>query len=1008
MRDNEEKLVIKISGDSTHFNDTMKGVGDTIKQTGKAIESASKGIKSDIADATSTTKRDFGTWTADISAQMKSFSDTMETLGTKLTKTFTVPLALLGGVAIKSAMEHEDSLGAMEAIYGDSSASIVGSIRNIDSAFGISQSNAFTWSAEIGSMLQELGGLSADEAGKMSVNLLQMAGDMAAMYGGTVEQAYNAIKSGLIGQSRPLLRYGVVTDVNTLKTSALNSGLIKAGEDFTRDMRATAFMDTLFDQTSKIAGQAKRELGNASGQVRSLKAEMSDLAAEIGLQLLPMFVDVLGIVKDVIDWFSNLEEGTQKNIIKIGLFAAAAGPFAKVLSSVSDAASVVVGGFGKLVTAAKDAGGLPGMAAKIKNTIIPALSSPLGIVGAAAAVIGAFVLIANNADTTANRIAGLKKENKKLDETMRDNIAAATGQAESAIYLAERFEYLNGKTDRTKEEQAELVAIVQELNGLYSDLGWEIDKTTGSVEGNTKAVYNLIEAQLTESIMASYNERIIEYYKQRKDAVDELARVEEERARQERENAEKWESLSKTQQQSRYNYDTYGPGASYEYLNNDIELAYAHLQELDAGFNETIAGIANVPNEVKEIMSSVTGEYTQGFEDQANATIGGGEKISAALDQQELDRDYHRRAMGDLNAEELAQLEEYHAGMAQAYNTLIGKAEEYHKKYFSIEQEGIRKSELTAQQAKKNLDKSIEDYEDWAGNMKTIADRVPDDVLEELRRLGPEHSVLISTLDDMTDEELQDFIETWRKSGELSVDAATEELALIEEGAIGIVEAMVLAIGEQNSYINAVGMELGQQLYAGILDGIKQGSDPVKEKAEQLMRSAISSMERTAEISSPSKKTIKIGQYLAEGVGVGVLKGSNYVSQRAREIMNSAIASMKRTAQIYSPSKKTTEMGEQLGQGLANGLDEQRKLISRSAKGLMDAAADGINGSLEFQKPSLFSDGMDTFSFAGSRISQPGFNENNTTINLNGNYTFRDKDEMDYFMNQLELATRRA
>lgn len=32
----------------------------------------------------------------------------------------------------------------------------------------------------------------------------------------------------------------------------------------------------------------------------------------------------------------------------------------------------------------------------------------------------------------------------------------------------------------------------------------------------------------------------------------------------------------------------------------------------------------------------------------------------------------------------------------------------------------------------------------------------------------------------------------------------------------------------------------------------------------------------------------------------------------------------------------------------------------------------------------------------------------NTTINLNGDYSFRDKTEIDYFMNKMELAVRRA
>lgn len=1003
--ENDERLVIKIYGDATQFESTMKGVGDTIQDAGKAVEKASVGIKNDIADATSATKRDFGTWATDVSAKMKSFSDTMGTLGTKLTKTLTVPLALFGGIAIKGAMAHEDSLGAMSAIYGDSSDSIVGSIQNIDSAFGISQSNALTWSAEIGAMLQEVSGISAEEAGRMSVNLLKMAGDMAAMYGGTVEEAYNAIKSGLVGQSRPLLRYGVVADVDKLKSNASSSGMWQEGEDFTREMRSAAYLDTLFDQTTKITGQANRELENASGQLRSLKAEMSDLATEVGYQLLPIFVDVLGVLKSVVSWFSNLEEGTQKNIVKFGLLLAATGPVINILSKTTGGLSKVIGGLGKLATKAKDAGGLPGMASKIKSTIIPALTGPVGIVVASAAVIGVLALLVNTADTTANRLRHLKKESKKLDKAMRENVQAAEAQAGGALFLAERFEYLNNKTSRTKEEQQELVVIVGQLNSMYPDLAWEIDKTTGSVEGNTKAVYDLIEAQLTEALMAAYNDRIVEGLKERQKAVEELAIAEEKSEREARERAEKWESFTPEQQGQQYNYVMYGP--DYE-GSNDVELAYAHLEEIDAKNQELLANAANMPNQVNEFMGATTGAYKDGYEGQANATTEGGEKVSAEFSLQEQRREYHRRVLGDLNEEELAQLQTYHEGIAIAYNNLLGKAEEFHKKYFNIEQNGITQKKLTAAQAKANLDQSNKDYAKWAAEMETVASKVPEDVLVELRKLGPEHVLLIQDLNKMSDEELVGFVESWRLSAENAVDASTEELELIESGAVGIVEAMVIAIGEQNPYIRAMGKELGKELYAGVLAGIEEGNGPVITASKRLMNDSLDSMRNTAEIYSPSKATTKLGEYLAEGVGVGILNRSKYVSQRAKEIMDAAIFKMRNTAVINSPSKATTEMGEQLGQGLVNGLKSQTKSLAKTAGNLMKVVIDGIDGNLEFQKPALIGGGNDTFSFAGSGVNQSNFKEGNTTINLNGNYTFREKEEMDYFMNQLELAVRRA
>lgn len=75
-----------------------------------------------------------------------------------------------------------------------------------------------------------------------------------------------------------------------------------------------------------------------------------------------------------------------------------------------------------------------------------------------------------------------------------------------------------------------------------------------------------------------------------------------------------------------------------------------------------------------------------------------------------------------------------------------------------------------------------------------------------------------------------------------------------------------------------------------------------------------------------------------------------------------------------------------------------------------------------FKKPTLLANGQGVGDSANGQGSSPevvaplsdlkqmlGLNENtgNTTINLNGNYSFRDKEDMDYMLNQMALAVKR-
>ena len=105
------------------------------------------------------------------------------------------------------------------------------------------------------------------------------------------------------------------------------------------------YLDDAFDGVSETA----------DFQMRQSMAEVQDLLLEIGLKVLPIVVEVLqtltGWLERVADWWRELDDGTQENIIKFGILVAAIGPvliiFGKLIGFIGSAIIAV----GKFVVA---------------------------------------------------------------------------------------------------------------------------------------------------------------------------------------------------------------------------------------------------------------------------------------------------------------------------------------------------------------------------------------------------------------------------------------------------------------------------------------------------------------------------------------------------------------------------------------------------------------------------------------------------------------------------------
>ena len=357
--------------------------------------------------------RDTGITAEQVGKKMQDVGKKMTDIGKDLSMKVTAPLVAAGAASFKMAADLQDAMGATDQIFGKASDSVKKWADNLDSYYGIAEAEALEYANMMGTMLINIGGLTEEQAAKQAQTLIELAGDLTAMYGGTTADAVRALTGALKGNNTMLDNYGMAVNDAMIKTKALEMGLYDGTGQMDLATKQAATLALIMEQTGAAQGQAAREAEGASGSMRALVTEIKNLSTDIGEVLLPVITPFIQKLKDIVGAFSELSPGAQKAIIAIAGIAAAIGPLLLIFGPLISAIGTLITGLGAMSTAM--AGGatlIAGLTAGFPalGAAITLITGPIGIaIAAIAGLVAAGVLIYKNWDKikeTLDRVWG--------------------------------------------------------------------------------------------------------------------------------------------------------------------------------------------------------------------------------------------------------------------------------------------------------------------------------------------------------------------------------------------------------------------------------------------------------------------------------------------------------------------------------------------------------------------------------------------------------------------------
>lgn len=400
--------------------------------------------------------REFNTKLNNSQSKLESFGKRATDVGKTLTTGVTLPLVGLGTAALTMATRAETASRRTQTAFRDITGGtevLEDAINKLNEEFGLSETQATELLGRTGDLLRGFGA-TGDQALETSLEVQELATQLSAYNGIPVAEASDAITKALLGETESLKGLGVVirqTDVD-------QQVMLNGQEDLTGQARLLARAQATLELATSQSGDAISSFAEnqdtAAFQTSALLGDLKDLGVQFGNVLLPVFKDVVGELRDVVDWFSQLDDTAKENIVRAAAIAAAIGPVVLVV--------------GKATTAVKGLSTAMGFLAA--NPIVAAIA------GAAALTVGIVALVeaGDNWVDKQNEIAEAggrawregRVEAMKQAETLEDLTTVIPGLSQEMLDLAHE----TGNFTLALEEADRAASLESRLNMLRDSM----------------------------------------------------------------------------------------------------------------------------------------------------------------------------------------------------------------------------------------------------------------------------------------------------------------------------------------------------------------------------------------------------------------------------------------------------------------------------------------------------------------------------------------------------------
>ena len=271
---------------------------------------------------------------------IRKFGSNMKRIGGNMTRNITLPVIGLGAASIKAASDLEETRSKFNTVFSSIQNDAQNTAKAFEKSFGLSSQAALGMLSDTGDLLVGFG-FTEKEALNLSNQVNELAVDLASFtnFSGGATGASQALTKALLGEREAIKSLGIAITEADLKRFAEEQGLVF--KELDRVAKAQLTFELAVSQSQKAIGDFARTQGGFANQLRKLKGEFENLAAEFGTMLLPLAQKLVDAFRKVFEFLSKLSPEFKNNALNITLLVSAIGPLVFAVGTISSALAAV-------------------------------------------------------------------------------------------------------------------------------------------------------------------------------------------------------------------------------------------------------------------------------------------------------------------------------------------------------------------------------------------------------------------------------------------------------------------------------------------------------------------------------------------------------------------------------------------------------------------------------------------------------------------------------------------
>jgi len=238
--------------------------------------------------------------------------------------------------SITAASDFNEQGAAVGQVFGKAAEDIQKFAESGAKSLGQSKTQVLEASKTFG-VYGKAAGLAGQDNAAFSKELVTLATDLASFNNTSVDEAIQALGSGLRGEAEPLKRFGVLLNDFDLRQQAVKMSLTDTTKTaLTPQMKVLASYALIMEQTQIQQGDFGRTSEGLANQQRILEAQTKDLSITFGTALLPIVNSIVTFMNNnMVPAFDAVFGFIKNNLPTIGTFVGVLGGLLVIFNAVT-------------------------------------------------------------------------------------------------------------------------------------------------------------------------------------------------------------------------------------------------------------------------------------------------------------------------------------------------------------------------------------------------------------------------------------------------------------------------------------------------------------------------------------------------------------------------------------------------------------------------------------------------------------------------------------------------